>query len=87
MKCNNCPLFHSWNNESDCGAECVIFGDGWDNRFQYEDSEGTTVGCYIDRAYINKVEKKMMEYYESLVEIAVEAERKKESEDCTNPFE
>ena len=84
MRCCNCPLFHSWNNESDSGAECGIFGDGWDSRFQYEDSEGTTIGCYIEKAYINKVEKEMCEYYESLAEIATEA-MKRES-DFFNPF-
>ena len=37
MKCSKCPLFHSWNNESDKGESCGLFGDGWDNDLQYED--------------------------------------------------
>ena len=54
MKCVRCPLYHEWNNESDKGEACAIFGDGWDSPFQYEDKEGTTVGCYLDRHLIPK---------------------------------
>lgn len=56
MKCAKCPLFTSWNNESDRGESCGLFGDGWDDRLQYEDKEGTTIGCYVDRHYIEKVD-------------------------------
>ena len=67
MRCNICPLFSSWNNESDRGEACAIFGDGWDSRFQYENKEGTeVVGCYIEKAYIKKVEKEMMAHYENM---------------------
>lgn len=52
MKCANCPLFTSWNNESDSGEDCGLFGDSWDNAFQYEDKDGNIVGCYIDRNFI-----------------------------------
>lgn len=55
MKCANCPLFTSWNNESSRGESCGLFGDGWDHPFQYEDKEGTTIGCYVDRHYIENV--------------------------------
>ncbi len=41
MKCNKCPMYHYWNNESDRDEACGIFGDGWDSPFQYEDKEGT----------------------------------------------
>lgn len=29
MKCNKCPMYHYWSNESDRGEECSIFGYGW----------------------------------------------------------
>ena len=51
MRCNNCPLFSSWNTESDRGEACAIFGEDWGNRFQYEDKEAKEiVGCYIEKA-------------------------------------
>ena len=56
MKCARCPLFTSWNEK------CVLFGDAWDSRFQYEDKDGTTVGCYIDRHFIEKVDKEYEEH-------------------------
>ena len=68
MKCNKCPMYHSWNNESYKGEECEIFGDGWASPFQYEDKEGTTVGCYLDRHYIEKAEAKRDKYYASMAE-------------------
>lgn len=67
MICNNCPLFECWNNENGSGASCAIFGDDWENRFQYEDKHGTTIGCYIEKAYINKVEKKIEEHHNQVV--------------------
>jgi len=54
MKSSNCPLFSSWNTENDRGESCGLFGDSWDDAFQYEDAEGNTIGCYIDRHYIEK---------------------------------
>lgn len=60
MKCSRCPLFKSWNNESDKGESCGLFGDGWDNDLQYEDATGV-VGCYVDRHYIEKAERRYME--------------------------
>ncbi len=54
MKCNRCPLYSSWNNESDRGEACGLFGDAWDNKFQYEDNLGNIVGCYIDIHFIEK---------------------------------
>jgi hypothetical protein len=67
MRCSKCPLFSSWNNESDKGEACAIFGEDWGNRFQYENKEATEiVGCYIDKAYIKKVEKNTDAYYENM---------------------
>lgn len=55
MKCNKCPLFRSWNNENDRGESCGLFGDGWDSNFQYENKDGDIIGCYIEKAYIDKI--------------------------------
>lgn len=63
MKCSKCPLYSCWSNESDRGESCGLFGDAWDSQFQYEDKEGTIVGCYIDRHYIEKADE---EYLSSL---------------------
>jgi hypothetical protein len=64
MKCANCPLYYSWNTENDRGESCGIFGDSWDNSLQYENKEGDIQGCYVDRHYIEKVDKLIMEHYE-----------------------
>ena len=63
MKCDKCPLFSQWSNESDSGESCSLFGDGWDSRFQYEDKIGNIIGCYIDRHYIKKVDEEIDEHY------------------------
>ena len=68
MKCNNCPLFSSWNNESDRGESCGLFGDSWDSPFQYEDKIGNIVGCYIDRHLIEKTDQRYMEHLEQEAE-------------------
>ena len=68
MKCCRCPLYHYWSNESDRGESCAIFGDGWDSPFQYEDKEGTIVGCYLDRHFIEKADAERDEYYASMAE-------------------
>lgn len=52
MQCNICPLFSSWNNESDSGEACALFGDGWDSQFMYE-RNNQIWGCYIEKAYMN----------------------------------
>ena len=62
MKCDNCPLFTWWNNESDKGESCGLFGDGWDNPLQYDDKDGTIIGCYVDRHYIIKVDDEYMKH-------------------------
>ena len=74
MRCAYCPLYSSWSNENDSGESCVIFGDSWDSRFQYEDKHGTTLGCYLEKVYINKVEKARDEYYADMVRAYKESE-------------
>lgn len=65
MKCCKCPLYHSWNNESDKGESCGLFGDGWDNDLQYEDKDGCIVGCYVDQNFfIKKTNRLYMEHIE-----------------------
>ena len=71
MKCCRCPLYHYWSNESDRGEACAIFGDGWDSPFQYEDKDGTIIGCYLDRHFIEKADAERDEYYASMAESAV----------------
>lgn len=66
MKCNKCPLYSSWNNESDSGEACGLFGDAWDSNLQYEDKDGAIVGCYVDRHFIEKAERAYIEYLENM---------------------
>ena len=66
MKCNRCPLYRCWNNESDKGEACLIFGDGWDSPFQYGKEE--IVGCYLDRHFIEKADAERNEYYATMTE-------------------
>ena len=80
MRCDYCPLFESWNNESGSGANCAIFGDDWGNRFQYEDKHGTVIGCYIEKAYINRVEREIEKAHESYVKAFLEEEKKRNDE-------
>lgn len=75
MKCFCCPLFNSWNNENGSGAACAIFGDDWGNRFQYEDKHGTVIGCYIEKAYINRVEREIESAHEQYVKAFLEEEQ------------
>lgn len=71
MKCARCPLFTSWNNESDRGEACKLFGDSWDSPLQYEDNEGTIVGCYVDRHFIERADR---EYEDHLAQEAASYE-------------
>lgn len=67
MKCAQCPLYSYWNNESDKGEACGLFGDGWDSPFQYEDKKsGAIVGCYIDRHYIEQSDRRYLEYLQQI---------------------
>lgn len=63
MKCNKCPLYYYWNNENDKGEECRIFGDSWGSPFQYYNDEGAIIGCYIEKAFIDKVENRIEQEY------------------------
>ena len=64
MKCYRCPLFTSWDTESDKGEACGLFGDGWDSPFQYEDTNGAIVGCYVDKHFIEMTERRFEEHLE-----------------------
>ena len=64
MKCSKCPLFHSWNNGFDKGESCGLFGDEWDNDLQYEDGAGCVVGCYVDRHFIEKADRRYLAHIE-----------------------
>ena len=74
MRCNICPLFSSWDNESDKGESCGLFGDAWDSSFQYEDKVGNVIGCYIDRHYIEKRDAEYAEELERRVSYFLEQE-------------
>ena len=86
MRCAGCPLFTSWNNESDRGEACGLFGDGWDSRFQYEDKIGNIVGCYIDRHFIEKADEAYQEHLlqeaESWEAWMLEKEKEGNGEEC-----
>ena len=70
MKCANCPLYSFWNNESDKGEACGLFGDSWDSPFQYEDKKsGAIVGCYIDRHYIEQSDQRYLEQLEKTASV------------------
>jgi len=84
MKCAKCPLFHSWNNENDSGESCGLFGDGWDNPLQYEDKEGATQGCYVDRHYIEKRDAEYMNYLSDMADgIRQIIEEERAENDCS----
>lgn len=74
MRCTNCPLFSSWNNESDKGEKCDLFGDSWDSIFQYEDKDGSIVGCYIDRHFIEQTDEKITKNLLELSKAYLESE-------------
>ena len=74
MRCAKCPLYSYWNNENDRGESCGLFGDGWDSQFQYEDKDGTTIGCYIDRNYIKKADDAYTQYLDDMSGMADELE-------------
>lgn len=64
MKCYKCPLFGDMTGKEVCG----LFGDDWSNKLQYEDKEGTTIGCYVERCFIERVAKKRDEAFEDMLE-------------------
>ena len=79
MKCVRCPLFTWWNNESDKGESCGLFGDGWDNPLQYEDKDGNTIGCYVDRNYIEKADSEYHKHLDQEVDAWLEQEERKKN--------
>ena len=64
MKCHKCPLFDGLTGSEVCG----LFGDSWDNKLQYEDKEGTTVGCYVERCFIEQYAKQRDKEFIEMVE-------------------
>lgn len=80
MKCAHCPLYSAWSTENDRGESCGLFGDGWDNSLQYENKEGEIQGCYVDRHYIEKVDKRYTEHLEQEAEYYLEYFRRNEQE-------
>ena len=64
MKCYKCPLFDCMTGSEVCG----LFGDDWENKLQYEDKHGTTIGCYVERCFIERFAKKRDEAFEDMVE-------------------
>lgn len=81
MRCNKCPLFTSWNNESDRGEACGLFGDTWDNPLQYEDKIGNITGCYVDRHYIVKADQRYIEHIAQEAEAYVEWMKQEEDDE------
>lgn len=64
MKCYKCPLFGDITGEEVCG----LFGDDWSNKLQYEDKHGTTIGCYVERCFIELFAKKRDEEFTDMVD-------------------
>lgn len=68
MRCANCPLYRYYSNEDGSFSECVLFGDDWEQPLHYEDKHGDVIGCYIEKAYIDKVAKERDEWYDKIGE-------------------
>ena len=66
MRCAHCPLFDRYESEDGSYEVCGLFGDEWNDRFQYEDKEGTTIGCYVEKCYITKRAKEADEHIETM---------------------
>ena len=63
MKCYKCPLFGDITGEEVCG----LFGDDWENKLQYEDKHGTTIGCYVERCFIERFAKQRDKEFSDMV--------------------
>ena len=85
MRCAKCPLFTSWDNENDSGESCGLFGDSWDDQLQYEDKYGTTIGCYVDRHYIEKADERYCQHLSDMADGINEIIEKEQSE-YEDPF-
>jgi len=46
-----------------------------DSPFQYEDKDETTVGCYLDRHFIEKADKERDAYYAAMAESVMRGEQ------------
>jgi hypothetical protein len=68
MKCCKCPLFEYYPSEDGSWVNCSLFGDSWEEPLQYEDKEGTTIGCYVERCYIEKFAKQRDEEFARMAE-------------------
>ena len=64
MKCYKCPLFGDITGEEVCG----LFGDDWENNLQYEDKHGTTIGCYVERCFIERFAKQRDKDFSDMVD-------------------
>lgn len=64
MKCAYCPLFDCMTGSEVCG----LFGDDWENKLQYEDKHGTTIGCYVERCFIERFAKERDKQFNHMVE-------------------
>lgn len=72
MKCNICPLSNYSCGEDGKSESCGLFGDTWDSPFQYEDKHGTVIGCYIEKAYIKKVDKQIDDAHKEMYQAYVD---------------
>jgi hypothetical protein len=51
------------------GSEvCGLFGDDWENKLQYEDKHGTTIGCYVERCFIERFAKERDKDFSDMVD-------------------
>lgn len=64
MKCYKCPLFDCMTGSEVCG----LFGDDWENKLQYEDKNGTTIGCYVERCFIERFAKERDKDFSDMVD-------------------
>ncbi len=61
MKCAKCPLCGYFQGEGEVIEICGLFGDSWESPFQYQDKYDTTIGCYVERCYIERFAKQIDE--------------------------
>lgn len=47
---------------------CGLFGDDWSNKLQYEDKHGTTIGCYVERCFIERFAKQRDKEFSDMVD-------------------
>lgn len=81
MKCAKCPLFSYYQSEDESYEVCGLFGDSWEDPLQYEDKEGTVIGCYIERCYIERFAKKIDEELERMTDAIYHDTKKRDEEE------